>query len=154
MTEANIVLSPISQVGIVVKDAEKTAEHYYSTFGIGPFAVQDVDMPRGTILYGNPATGKLRIALAQMGSIEIELIQVLESGEFYAEFLRDKGEGLHHLGIDIDDSDTYDRLLTQLASQGIKPVLSYRGRRMGFAYLDTRAVGGAVLELIHREKGE
>ena len=152
-SEAKTVLPPIGQVGIVVKDAEKTAEYYSSTFGIGPFTIQDLDM-RGVMLRGKPTTGNVRIAMAQMGPIQIELIQVLEGAEFYAEFLHTKGEGLHHLGVFIDDLDTYDGLLAELANQGIKPLLSRRGRTVSFAYLDTQAVGGVILELVHIGQGQ
>ena len=148
--ETKVTLPPISQVGIVVKDAAKTAEYYSSVFGIGPFDIQEFEMP-GVIFDGKPVTAKMRIARAQMGPVEIELIQILEGGEYYTEFIRQKGEGLHHLGIQIDDFDTYDRLLTELDKKGIRPVLSRRGRRQAFAYLHA-AVGGVVLELFHIEK--
>lgn len=150
-TETKVTLPPISQVGIVVKDAAKTAEYYSSAFGIGPFNIQDFEL-RGVLFYDKPVTAKLRIAMAQMGPVQIELIQALEGGEYYTEFIRQKGEGLHHLGIQVDDFDTYDRLLADLTNQGIGVVLSRRGRRQAFAYLDTQDVGGVILELIHLEK--
>ena len=152
--EAKVKLPPIDQIGIVVKDAQKTANNYSSIFGIGPFTIQEFDMRQdNVILYSKPAGGKLRIAFAQIGSIEIELIQVLEGGEYYSQFLHNKGEGLHHLGVRIQDLDSYDRLLTELAGQGIKPVMSRRDRKSAFAYLDTQAIGGVILELIYAEKG-
>ena len=148
--EVKVVLPPVSQIGIVVKDIEKTAEYYTSMFGIGPFTVYDTGLP-GAVSYGKPAPVKMKIALAQTGLIEIELIQPLEGGELYTEFLRNKGEGLHHLGIHVGDFETYDGLLAKLGNQGIKSPLSYRGRRLAFAYLDTQVIGGVILELIHLE---
>ena len=149
-TEAKVELPPISQIGILVNDAAKTAEYYSSVFGIGPFRSYDVDMPKGATHRGKPATGRLRIAVAKMGPVDIELIQVLEGAEFYAEFLRRKGEGLHHLGMHIDDADTYDRLLTGLADQGIEPSFSVRAPGVACAYLET--MGGVILEPIYMER--
>jgi len=146
-----VMLPPISQVGIVVKDVAKTAEYYSSVLGIGPFDIQDFEL-RGVVFHGEPVTAKLRIGMAQMGPLQIELIQPLEGGEYYAEFIRQKGEGLHHLGIEIDDFDTYDKVLAELTNQGVGVSLSRRGRRQAFAYLDTETVGGVILELIHMEK--
>ena len=148
--EVKVVLPPVSQIGIVVKDVEKTAEYYFSMFGIGPFTIQEASM-EGSVSYGKPAPVKMKVAFAQMGPVEIELIQPLEGGELYTEFLRSKGEGLHHLGIDVGDFDTYDRILAELDNRGIKPLLSYRGRRLDFAYLNTQVIGGVILELLHRE---
>lgn len=148
--ETNIVLPPVNQVGIVVKDAEKVAEYYSAMFGIGQFVFHDMNLPRA-MLRGEPAPSHLKMAIAQMGAIEIELIQVLEGGEFYTEFLRNQGEGLHHLGSYIDDYARYDRRLAELVNQGIKPTFQYHGRSLGFAYLDTQAIGGVIFELIHLE---
>ena len=147
------MLPPIRHVGIVVNDAEKTAGYYSSVFGIGPFNIQEFEY-RNVIFQGKPTTGKLKIAMAQMGPIEIELIQVLKGGEYYTEFLRQKGGGLHHLGIYIDDFDTYDKLLKGLTDKGVEPVLNHRGRRSAFAYLDTQAVDGVILELFHMGKSD
>jgi len=146
-TETPFVLPPINQTGIIVRDAEKISRHYSSTFGIGPFTTHDMDLARAT-LNGEPAPTKLRMVIAQMGPMEIELIQVLDGGDFYTGFLKQHGEGLHHLGSYVDDPDSYDNILAELSEQGIKPTFQYRGRSLRFSYLDTRANGGVILELI------
>ena len=89
-----------------------------------------------------------------MGSVELELIQVLEGAELHAEFLRTKGEGLHHIGIRIDDFDIYDRLVTTLHNRGLKPLLTSKGSFSDAVYFDTRAIGGVIFELYHREARE
>ena len=142
------MLPPVSQIGIVVKDVEKTAEYYASKLGIGPFTFQDITLPQAT-LRDNPATIKIRIALAQMGPIQIELIQPMEGDEFYAEFLYSMGEGVHHLGSYVDDINTLDSLLAELGDRGIIPICRYTGSKFAFAHLDTQATGGVILELVH-----
>jgi len=151
-TAGKVVLPPVDQVGIVVKDAEKTAEHYSSMFGIGPFAIYGISIDKGMLCDKRAAPSRMKIAIAQMGPIEIELIQVLEGGEVYSDFIHSQGEGLHHLGIHIDDIDDYERLLAEFSNQGIKPVFSYKGRRLCCAYLDTQDIGGVMLELIYLAK--
>lgn len=150
-TEATVVLPPINQTGIIVRDAEKVSRYYSSTFGIGPFTTHDMDLARAT-LTGEPAPTKLRMVIAQMGPMEIELIQVLDGGDFYTGFLEQHGEGLHHLGSYVADPDDYDRILAELSGQGIKPTFQYRGRSLRFSYLDTQQNGGVILELISLEK--
>jgi methylmalonyl-CoA/ethylmalonyl-CoA epimerase len=148
-TEEKLVLPPVDQLGIVVKDAEKTAKHYSSLFSMGPFRVYDVSIDK-SILYDKPAApSKVKIAIAQMGPIEIELIQVLEGGEVYSDFLRNQREGIHHLGIHINDFDDYERLVAEFPNQGISPFFSYKGSRLCFTYLHTQNIGGVILELIH-----
>ena len=87
-SEAAIVLPPVSQVGLVVRDLDKTAAFYYSTFGIGPFSIMPEVKFEGVILRGQPTNAKIKVAFAQSGSLQIELIQPLEGENIYTEFLR------------------------------------------------------------------
>jgi len=137
-------LPPVSQVGIVVNDIEKTAEYYSSTFGIGPFSIVDVNMD-GAILRGNPVKTTIKAGFAQSGPIQIELIQPVEGDNIYTEFLQSKGEGLHHLGFQVDDMQS---LLAGFAERGIQPVFQRDFGVMAFAYLDTDRVGGVMFELL------
>jgi len=91
----------------------------------------------------------LKIALAQPGPVEIELIQVLEGETPHTEFLKEKGEGIHHLGFHVDD---LDGMLAALAKEGIEPVFYKTFSWMTVAYLNTDKVGGVMIELIEIKK--
>ena len=142
--KGKVALPSVSQVGIVVKDLDRTVEFYSSTFGIGPFEIRESNL-EGVMLRGKPTTGRLRIAFAQAGQVQLELIQPLEGETPHAEFLRKKGEGLHHLAFFVSD---IDNKLAQLAEQGIKPFFNGDSRSRSFAYLDTDKIGGVIIELI------
>ena len=144
-SEAAIVLPPVSQVGIVVRDLDKTAAFYYSTFGIGPFSIMPEVKFEGVILRGQSTNAKIKVAFAQSGSLQIELIQPLEGENIYTEFLRSKGEGLHHLGFQVDD---FEGMLAKFKSRGIEPIFWLNMGFMAFAYLDTDRVGGIMVELL------
>ena len=142
--KGKVMLPPVSQVCIVVKDIAKAAEYYTSTFGIGPFSIQEAKM-EGVILRGKPTTTKIKVALAQSGSLQIELIQPVEGENPYAEFLASKGEGLHHLGFQVDDLDS---IVAELAKEGIEPIFHHDFGFLSFAYLNTDQIGGVIFELI------
>ena len=148
-SESAIVLPPVSQVGIVVRDIEKTAAFYYSTFGIGPFAIVPEVKFEGVILRGSPTNAKIKVAFAQSGPLQIELIQPLEGENIYTEFLDTKGEGLHHLGFQVDD---FDSMLAEFKSKGIEPVFWLNLGWMAFAYLNTETIGGVMFELLWSKK--
>ncbi|MBM4462557.1 MAG: hypothetical protein FJ012_04345 [Chloroflexi bacterium] len=151
MTNAGkVVLPPVSQVGIVVRDIERTAQYYTSTFGIGPFTIIDVDMD-GVILRDKPIRLKMKAAFAQSGPLQIELIQSVEGENLYTEFLASKGEGLHHLGFQVDDMEA---VLADLARKGIKPVFHHNYGFGAFAYLNTDKIGGVMFELLWTKKPE
>ncbi|MFC1847699.1 VOC family protein [Chloroflexota bacterium] len=137
-------LPPADQIGIVVKDVEKTTEFFSSVFGWGPWGILELDM-KDCLYRGESCDARLKIAFAQSGSVEIELIQVLEGETIHTEFLREKGEGLHHLRFKVDDLDAK---LADLAKEGIEVVFRKNLNGIDFAYLDTDRFGGIMVELI------
>ncbi len=148
-SESAIALPAVSQVGIVVRDIEKTAAFYYSTFGVGPFAIVPEVKFEGVILRGSPTNAKIKVAFAQSGPLQIELIQPLEGENIYTEFLDTKGEGLHHLGFQVDD---FDSMLAEFRTKGIEPIFWLNLGWMAFAYLNTETIGGVMFELLWSKK--
>jgi methylmalonyl-CoA/ethylmalonyl-CoA epimerase len=102
---------------------------------------------KGATYRGRKCDCKLKLAFARSGPIEIELIQVLEGETPHTEFLREKGEGLHHLRFRVDD---IDEALSRFAEDGIESVFrhSYPEIGISFAYLNTDRIGGVMIELI------
>lgn len=148
--EPRVKLPPVEQIGIVVKDMDRAIEYYTSTFGWGPFNVQELEM-KGATYRGQQCDCRLKLAFAHSGPIEIELIQVVEGETPYTEFLREKGEGVQHLRFNVDD---LDGVLAELAKDGIEPVFhhSYPEVGISFAYLNTDRIGGVMFELIEIKK--
>lgn len=136
--EKKVEMPPVAQVGIVVRDIEKTMDFYTSAFGFGPWTVFDE--------IANPAF-KVKIALAQSGQLQFELIQILEGKSLHSRFLEEKGEGLHHLGFFVRD---IDKELARLTKLGIRPYDSMKvpDFDFGYAYLDTDKKGGVIFELL------
>jgi len=145
--EPRLRLPPVEQIGIVVKDMDATMEFFSSVFGWGPWGVLD-DLEMKDCLYrGKSCDARLKLAFAQSGSVEIELIQVLEGETIHTEFLRERGEGLHHLRFKVDDLDA---TLAELSKEGIEVLFRKNFPELGvdFAYLNTDKVGGIMIELI------
>lgn len=136
----------IDQVGIVVTDLQKAIDYYSSVLGIGIglFKVFSINAPNH-IVRGQINPLKMKCAFAQIGALQIELIQSIEGENIYTEFLEAKGEGLHHLGIRVDD---VDKEVVKLEEKGISVLQrgSYSG--ISWAYMDTADIGGVIFELI------
>ncbi len=144
-----IVLPPVHQIGLVVHDLEKAAATYYSTFGIGPFSIVPEVRFNGIILRGQPTNSKAKVAFADSGPVQIELIQPLEGENIYTEFLRSGHEGLHHLGFEVDN---FESMLAKFQRHGIEPIFWKSYRSMAFAYLDTGKIGGVMVELLWHKR--
>jgi methylmalonyl-CoA/ethylmalonyl-CoA epimerase len=143
--EPRVKLPSPNHLGIVVKDIDQATEYYSSIFGWGPFQVQEVDMKMFPFTFrGQPGSGRFKVAIAQLGSIVVELFQVLEGETPYTDFHRKKGEGIHHLGFQVDD---FDGALAALTQEGIEPIFHGRFGEQAFAYFSTDKIGGVVFEL-------
>jgi methylmalonyl-CoA/ethylmalonyl-CoA epimerase len=135
----------ISQFGIVVKDREKSMQQIRSLLGItGPFRLLDLDQPEA-IVHGKKTPCKAKLAFAQVGPIEIELIEPGEGESIWSEFLHAKGEGVQHLGIFVSD---LNKELAKFMEMGVGVLQSGESEHVKFAYLDTEGIVGVVIELL------
>jgi methylmalonyl-CoA/ethylmalonyl-CoA epimerase len=145
--EPKVKLPLPSQIGSVVIDLEKTKEFYSSTFGIGHWRVTEMDYPE-IMVHGRKSSYKLRIANADLGGIDLELVQPLSGTSLYSEF-RDQGrEGLHHLTFDFFTREEMEQAITDLKQEGIEVIQGIAsGTGDSFAYLNTDKIGGTIFKL-------
>jgi Glyoxalase/Bleomycin resistance protein/Dioxygenase superfamily len=139
-------IEKIDQVGIAVKDARAAALAFETFTGIGPFSV--IDMPPSTAIYrGKEIEFKVRVAMATVGGLMIELMQILEGEHLVKDFLEERGQGIHHLGVFVDD---LGKAVDEWKATGREVIqVTKHTDGMGTAYLDTeKELGGIYLELI------
>lgn len=145
--KGKLCLPDMSQVGIVVHDIDRAIEYYKDTLGLGPFVKLDIKFA-DVQYYGKPVDSFWKLAFCSLGPVEFELIEPVTGPSLYHDFLKEKGEGLHHIGFDVKDFDAKLELCGKL---GIKVLQMGRTPVGGFAYLDTGKVGGTIFELIQRK---
>lgn len=147
-------LTNARQISIIVKDLRASMKIYNDLFGIGPWVSYHFteENMRDLTYLGKPAHYGMEIGISHIGDAEIELIQPLYGESCYADFLREHGEGLHHICFDTDDYHGADAALRAL---GYPMVLS--GVICGltpedyqvFSYYDCREKLGFHIELYH-----
>jgi hypothetical protein len=132
------------QVGVVVKDLDTKIRNLIDIFGIGPVRVIDFppegrsDMERW--YHGQPAQFTCRLAFADLGSVELELIEPLQ------------GEGIHHIRFNTFDEKP---IIESLAEKDV-PVEQYgSGTRPGTAYFyfDSQDKVGFAMEIMRAVSG-
>ncbi len=128
------VFSEVSQIGIVVKDFERTSK-VLEKLGIGPFS--SIEIPH--------VSAKLKIGLVNLGGVQLELIQVVEGESIHSRFIKERGEGLHHLGFFVKDIDS---ALKSLEKKGFRASEGGEAFGVKYVYLDTEKELGFYLELI------
>ncbi len=141
---AKVKVKGIEQVAIVVKDIERVVENYWNILGIGPWTIHPWEAP--TVYerryYGKPTWAREKIALAQVGAVQMELVQPVEGDSIYQDWLDEHGEGLHHVNFLVDDVDDLSKTAEILAEEGFPTMQSGRfgppESRGGFNYIDTK----------------
>ena len=140
----------LHQVGVIVRDLEQAMRNYWERFAIGPWRVYTYGPPlvKEMTYHGRRQDYRMRIALCWVGPLMIELIQPLEGPSIYEDFLREHGEGPHHVLTYVDD---FDAAVRGMAERGYAMLQSGRGYGVhgdgGYAYFDTVAELGLILEV-------
>jgi catechol 2,3-dioxygenase-like lactoylglutathione lyase family enzyme len=143
-------LPPISQIGVAVKDVDQAVEYYSSVFGIGPFTVYDFTPEKHWYLE-EPSPLTLRQGKAMWGTVEWELMQLLDGRSAINDFLETHGEGLQHFGFVVPD---YDEKLCRMERAGFRPLARIEshseiyGGYLKACLFDTRRTGGVMFEFI------
>ncbi|QBY01255.1 VOC family protein [Rhodophyticola sp. CCM32] len=145
--------SPIMQLGYVVDDLDRAMIHWIETLGVGPFFVVN-GIPMAELQYrGTEIHLDQRVALAQDGPVQIELLQQTGGDRScFSDFLETRGPGLHHVCAVSTDLKAD---LADWAARGVE-VLQGGCTAAGipFAYLDTDPMqSGSVLELVQSSPG-
>lgn len=135
----------LHHVCIVVRDLDK-ALAYYEKLGMGPWT----DYPKGGAYVefevpNRAASDAMRYKCLDLANVQIQLCQPGEGDSPQKRFLERHGEGVYHLGFEVEDRD---RAEAQARALGLG--VTARGKRgdgSGFAYFDTREGAGVVLEI-------
>jgi methylmalonyl-CoA/ethylmalonyl-CoA epimerase len=142
-----IALPQKLHIGVVVKDMDKTIERLSTTFGIDSWDTWERHYPEAQVVVGKGPFA-YRVAFADLGPIELELIEVLEGSTIHADFVNTKGEGLHHIGFRVPD---LQQVVNTLQEKGIGVQQSAFREGARYAYMDPAELGGIMFEFVERK---
>jgi methylmalonyl-CoA/ethylmalonyl-CoA epimerase len=147
------VFTDTLQISVVVRDLETAMRTYVHEYGIGPWGVYEFnpDTVRNLRENGRPVERSWRLALAQIGKVQWELVQPLDADSIYARFLAEKGEGVHHVGV---AAPSFDETVAAQGERGNGVLLGGEYNGVQFAYLATERDLGLVTEIFSGPPGE
>jgi len=129
----------ISHIGIAVKDLDEAVRVYTEALGIKLEEVQQA-----------PESG-MAAAMLSTGNASLELLAPIGTGGIIAKFLESRGEGVHHIAIEVDD---IIETLKTLSAKGIrlideKPREGIEGK---VAFIHPKSMNGVLIELVEKPK--
>ncbi len=92
----------------------------------------------------------VEVAFVSLGDTQLELVQPLDPTSGVARFLDSRGEGLHHVGVAVDDLDAE---LRRLEADGVRLIdrVPRRGAHGLIAFIHPHGTGGVLVELVQHE---
>lgn len=134
-------ISGIEHIGIAVRDLDESIRFYEGVLGLQCYAVEEV------------AGQQVRTAFFRVGETKIELLESTGPEGPIARFIKQRGEGIHHIAYAVDDAD---RSLAELEKKGLRLVgqsatKGAEGLLTGFIH--PSSTGGVLTELCSKEGG-
>ncbi|MFO8009839.1 MAG: methylmalonyl-CoA epimerase [Dehalococcoidia bacterium] len=133
------MLKRIDHVAVAVKNLDSAVSTFENLFGLKPSKIEEV-----------PDQG-VKAAMIHIGDTELELIEPVDPESGVAKFIENKGEGIHHICIEVDDTDEE---LTRLEAKGAK-LIDKQGRK-GLAgkigFIHPKSVNGVLIELAQKTR--
>ncbi|MBT9149226.1 MAG: methylmalonyl-CoA epimerase [Dehalococcoidia bacterium] len=131
------MIKGIDHVAIAVKNLDEAVNTFENLFGLRPSRIEDI-----------PDQG-VRAAVIHIGDTELEFIEPVNPNGGVARFLETKGEGIHHICLEVDDTDEE---LKRLDAKGAK--LIDRQARKGLAgkvaFIHPKSFHGVLIELAQK----
>ncbi len=135
------MIKKIDHLGLAIRSIEASREFFKNVLGLELEAIESVE-DQG-----------VKVGLLKVGDAYIELIEATSQESPVARFIEKRGEGFHHLTLEVDDIEAE---LKRLKAMGVKlidesPRVGAKGKRI--AFIHPHATGGILIELCQPSTG-
>ncbi|MBM3118757.1 MAG: methylmalonyl-CoA epimerase [Chloroflexi bacterium] len=132
------MIKKVHHVAVVVKNLDEALQLYDNFFGAKPSKIETI-----------PQQGVKAALLPMAQGGEIELLEPIDPQSGVAKFLESRGEGIHHICLEVDD---VDQELCTLADKGAQ-LIDKQGRpglagKVGFIH--PKSTKGVLIELAQK----
>jgi methylmalonyl-CoA epimerase len=132
------VICKIAHIGVAVKNVAEVEKLYSEVLGL-PITGREVTLDN-------------KVAFIPLGDTAVELLQSVKPDGAIARHIEKKGEGIHHLALEVDN---IEKALEELKAKGV--VLIDEKPRRGahdskIAFLHPKGTYGVLLELMEPKK--
>ena len=133
-----MTIKRIDHIAIVVENLDKALEVYRDALGMTVSAIKA--MPEQDVT----------MAFLPSGDSEIELLEPISADSGIAKYLAKRGEGLHHICLEVDDIEA---TLVELKAKGAQLIdeTPRRGAYGKIAFIHPKGAHGVLVELVERD---
>ena len=132
------MIKQIHHIGIVVKSLDEAVAVYANGLGLQVSKVTASEKDG------------VKIAFMPAGESDIELLEPTNPANSVARFLETRGEGIHHIAIEVDDIEAHLRRL-EAAGAVLIDKTPRKGAEGMVAFVHPKSMKGVLVELVQRE---
>jgi len=127
-------INKIDHISIAVKDIKSFGKIFSGLFGVNFGPEQEVP------------DQKVKVSFGSFNGPKLELTSPTSSDSPISKFLEKRGDGLHHICLEVDN---LEKCLEELKQKGVEPLgkISTGSYGKKIAFLDFKKTGGVLIEL-------
>jgi methylmalonyl-CoA epimerase len=131
----------ISHIGIAVRSIEQALPFYTKTLGLQLEGAEEVP------------SESVKVAFLRIGETRIELLEATNEVSAIHTFIEKKGEGIHHIALEVEDITERIRQYTKNGVQFISTEPKLGAHQTQIAFMHPKSTHGVLLELTEESGG-
>ncbi len=133
------MIARIDHIGIAVQDIRQALEFFQDALGL--------ELEREAL----EEEGHTEVAFLPIGTTEVELVRPRDMDSGLAKFLTRRGEGIHHICVEVDDIEGALRRLKAHGAQLIDEAPRENSHGQRYAFIHPKSAHGVLIELYQRK---
>ena len=130
----------IDHVAIAVRDVEQAVQQYVNLLNAVHIRTEILQEKAGPV----------KVAYMQIGENVLSLVQSMETGGFIEQHISKHGEGLHHMGLEVDNLEEF---IQDVEGKGFKIPLRDEFSNRSEVVLRPKDAAGVVLQILQWKGG-
>jgi len=134
------MMKKIDHIGVAVENLNEAMKLYSESLGLEIEGTEEVKEQR------------VKVAFIPVGESRIELIESTDPNGLIAKFIERKGEGIHHIALEVDHIEDALQKLKERGVQLIDEKPRIGAHKMKIAFLHPKSTKGVLLELCEKHE--
>jgi len=132
------MIKKIDHIGVAVENLNEAMRLYRESLGLEIEGTEEIKEQR------------VKVAFIPVGESRIELIESIDPNGLIAKFIERRGEGIHHIALEVDRIEDALQKLKERGVQLIDEKPRIGAHKMKIAFLHPKSTRGVLLELCEK----
>ena len=131
------MIKKINHVGIAVKNLDRAVEFFQETYGAKLVGRKKFD------------DQKMESALISIAEAQFELLASLEPQSIIDKFIESRGEGVHHVSLEVDQ---FDQVIEEIKAKGLRVISEADTEDFKAAFIHPQGNFGVLTEIVQPKR--